>query len=200
MVRVSELPDDLVGLMRHYSIDPGFAHMHDTGEMPVYDRLIRDPDPDVCFVGEAPGRTEQRTGEPFVGQSGRVLRELLASIELSRDDIYITNVVKYRPVDEAGKNRPPSPAEVQASLPFLRRELNIINPKVLCPLGAFALRAVLPDAPPVSVAHGCRYTSRRGRTVVALYHPAVALYQPKAMSMLLNDFLAVRDALKDGFE
>lgn len=190
--------DSFMNVMRDYSIDPAFAHMHDAGEMPVYDHLS-DSEPPVCFIGEAPGRTEQRKGMPFVGASGRVLDELLESIGLNRLDAYITNVVKYRPMAD-GKNREPSRQEVSESLPYLRRELRLVKPKVLCTLGNHALRAVVADAPRVSTAHGTRLTTRKGKPVLALYHPAVALYQPRAMSMLLNDFAVLGDWLKKDFE
>lgn len=186
-------------LFAAYSIDPGVAHMHDVGEMPVRDNACQKWPPKVMFIGEAPGATEQRSGEPFVGASGRVLRELLAGIGLLRTDVYITNVVKYRPMDDEGKNRPPSPQEIHASMPYLRREMHLVAAPVLAVLGRFAKAAVLPDAPPVSVSHGQRYPTRGGKPCVVLYHPAVALYQPKSRDMLVKDFAVLQSLLKEEF-
>ncbi len=193
------IDDTFMDIMHDYSIDPAFAHMHDVGEMPVYDKTFTEPGPSVCFIGEAPGRMEQRTGEPFTGASGRVLMKLLASVDLLRDDAYLTNLVKYRPMSN-GKNRQPDAREIASSRLYLTRELRLVKPKVLCTLGGNALRAVVPDAPRVATAHGTRLTTRHGVPVLALYHPAVALYQPKAMEMLMSDFAKLAAWLKEDFE
>jgi DNA polymerase len=125
-----------------------------------------------------------------------LLGRLLESVDLSREQVYVTNVVKYRPVDPIDKkNRAPSRQESRDSLPYLKREMRILRPPIIVTLGAHALRAVLPDSPPISVVHGTVLSTRKGKPVVALYHPATALYSPSMLPSLLKDFMAVSDLL-----
>jgi DNA polymerase len=156
----------------------------------------------VVFVGEAPGKQEAKTGQPFVGASGRVLDDLLASIDLVREDVYITNVVNDRPPD----NRDPRPDEIALYSPFLVRQLNVIQPRVIATLGRFAMDFVLSlyDAveagEKISVLHGrpIPVTTAYGpATILPLYHPAVALYSRKQRPTLDADFQVLSELLPD---
>lgn len=172
-------------------------------ESPLYDYrtanhyhpVIGDGNPlaEIVFIGEAPGEVEAKTGRPFVGPAGRVLDELLASIDLKREDVYITNVVKDRPPD----NRDPRVKEVRLYSPFLWRQLEIIQPKVIVPLGRHALEFVrrhftgFPAEGSVSTLHGTAYPVEApyGRAfVVPLYHPAVLFYREDLKETVETDF------------
>lgn len=147
----------------------------------------------IMFIGEAPGENEAKTGRPFCGASGRVLDELLDRINLNRDDVYVTNIVKDRPP----KNRDPHKAEIKLYAPYLKRQIEIIQPRVLATLGRFSMEFVLDlfDAPEkkqkISVLHGQTIavdTNYGEAFVVPLYHPAVALYNANQKSTLFEDF------------
>ncbi|MEZ4633901.1 MAG: uracil-DNA glycosylase [Caldilineaceae bacterium] len=155
-----------------------------------------DADAEIVLIGEAPGKWEAQQGLPFVGASGRVLDEFLADAGLTRDEIYITNVVKDRPPD----NRDPSKAEIALYSPFLLRQLEVIQPKVIATLGRFAMDFVFEmfdmDAKgsKISQVHGQRFTAQTSFgavTVIPLYHPAVSLYNQSQKETLRADFLAV---------
>jgi len=134
------------------------------------------------FVGEAPGRQEDLSGQPFVGAAGKFLDELLASIGLSREDVYITNVVKSRPVSgpPPGRNRAPAPEEIIACAPWLEEQLRLLRPKVIVTLGRIALDYFLPGRKIADV-HG-RSIARGRVTLLPLYHPAMALFSQDARS------------------
>jgi DNA polymerase len=147
----------------------------------------------IMFIGEAPGEKEAKTGRPFVGASGRFLNELLQSIGMNREDIYITNIVKDRPPN----NRNPSVKEIRLYQPFLLRQIDIIRPEVIVPLGRFSMEFILNqfNAPEkgqkISELHGkqLKGTAPYGEiTIVPLYHPAVALYSIDSKQTLVNDF------------
>jgi uracil-DNA glycosylase len=147
----------------------------------------------IMFIGEAPGEKEAKTGRPFVGASGRFLNELLQSIDMNREDVYITNIVKDRPPN----NRNPSVKEIRLYQPFLLRQIEIIRPEVIVPLGRFSMEFILNqfNAPEkgqkISELHGkqLKGTAPYGEiTIVPLYHPAVALYSVDSKQTLVNDF------------
>ena len=141
----------------------------------------------VMIVGEAPGFNEDRQGEPFVGAAGKLLDTLLARIELSRADVYITNVLKCRPP----MNRDPMPNEVEACSPYLREQMALVKPKVVLILGRHALERLMPGQGSISRIHGSMI--RRGDVAyVPLYHPAAALHNGSLVADLERDF----DALK----
>ncbi len=151
------------------------------------------PDADVVFIGEAPGKNEDLKGEPFVGASGKFLDEMLASVGLSRADIYITNIVKYRPPN----NRDPLPEEKEAFLPFLYAQLAAINPKVLVTLGRHSTNCFLPGLQ-ISQIHGQPkrikakvHGEELSWVILPLYHPAAALYNGSMRQVLLDDFANV---------
>ncbi len=149
----------------------------------------------ILLVGEAPGRREDLQGEPFVGAAGKFLDELLASAGLSRADVYITNVVKSRPVSASppGRNRTPTSEEIAACRPWLDELLRLIRPAVVVTLGRIALNSFLPGRKLAQV-HGRPIT--RGRvTILPLYHPAVALYRRDWVPVLKRDFRKIRRLL-----
>ncbi|QQS21396.1 MAG: uracil-DNA glycosylase [Candidatus Moraniibacteriota bacterium] len=149
----------------------------------------------IVFIGEAPGKKEDETGEPFVGAAGKFLNEMLESIQMSRNDIYITNVVKYRPPN----NRDPLPDEVAACWPWLRAQLEVIDPRLIILLGKHALERFVPGKR-ISVEHGraFRRTVPELGTFVffALYHPAAALYNGSMRETLLRDFRRIPKLLE----
>jgi len=139
------------------------------------------------IVGEAPGFNEDRQGEPFVGAAGKLLDTLLARIELSRADVYITNVLKCRPP----MNRDPMPNEVEACSPYLKEQLAHVQPKVVLILGRHALERLMPGQGSISRIHGSLI--RRGDIAyVPLYHPAAALHNGALVADLERDFDAVK--------
>lgn len=155
-------------------------------------------DAKVVFIGEAPGKNEDLKGEPFVGASGKFLDEMLESIGLSRTNIYITNIVKYRPP----KNRDPSREEKEAFMPFLYAQLAAIAPKVIVTLGRHSTNCFLPGLQ-IGAIHGQtqqisvevdskQYTWK----ILPLYHPAAALYNGKLRQTLLQDFKTIKQITK----
>lgn len=145
----------------------------------------------VVFVGEAPGRTEDRVRQPFVGRSGKVLDELLESVGTSRDKVYITNLVKYRPPG----NRDPKDGEIEASVPYLRREIHILSPNVIVPLGRVATAFFAPGRAIRDVAGTVIRNTGFGRPVIPQYHPAVAVYNPKMIDDILERFSTIKEFL-----
>ncbi len=143
------------------------------------------PDTEVVFIGEAPGKKEDETGEPFVGASGKFLNEMLEMIGLKRAVVYITNIVKYRPPN----NRDPLPAEKSEFMPYLDRQLDIIEPKLIVTLGRHSMDAILPGMK-ISQAHGLpkRY---KNRVILPLFHPAAALYNGSLRQTLVDDFARI---------
>lgn len=147
-----------------------------------------DPDADIVFIGEAPGKSEDEQGKPFVGASGRFLNEMLDAAGLVRDDVYITNIVKYRPPN----NRDPLPEEKKAFWPYIMRQLEIIDPKVVITLGRHSGAAFIPDLR-ISYDHGhARKVTYHDHEflVIPLYHPAAALYNGGMRQTLIDDFLS----------
>lgn len=140
------------------------------------------PDAQVMLVGQCPGFHEDKEGRPFVGRAGQLLDELLSSAEIAREDVYITNIVKHRPPD----NRDPMADEVRSCEPFLEREIKIINPKLIVPLGRFAMEFFLTGVK-ISEAHGNLYRAK-GRLIYPLYHPAAALRSIGVKEALAKDF------------
>ncbi|HLG91136.1 MAG TPA: uracil-DNA glycosylase [Candidatus Saccharimonadales bacterium] len=141
------------------------------------------PDAEVVFVGEAPGKKEDEQGLPFVGAAGRFLDEMLQTVGLKRKEVYITNIVKYRPPN----NRDPYPDEKAEFLPFLKKQLEIIKPKLVVTLGRHSMEALLPNSLRISQVHGQpkRYN---GQVYVPLFHPAAALYNGGMRQTLMDDF------------
>ena len=148
------------------------------------------PDADIVFIGEAPGKKEDETGKPFVGAAGRFLDEMLESIDLKREDVYITNIVKYRPPN----NRDPLPDEKQAFLKYLESQLEVIQPKLVITLGRHSLNCFLPDLQ-IGRVHG-QPKRFKGRVYLPLFHPAAALYNGGMRQTLMEDFSLIQSILK----
>jgi len=147
----------------------------------------------IMFVGEAPGKNEAETARPFCGAAGRVLDELLQSINLKRQDVYITNIVKDRPPG----NRDPFPGEIEIYAPFLKQQIEIIQPKIIATLGRFSMAYVMTEyglekeLKPISQLHGRPQKtelSYGGVTILPLYHPAVGIYKAAMKDELKKDF------------
>lgn len=147
---------------------------------------------EVVFIGEAPGEQEDKQQRPFVGNAGKFLEELLLSIGLKREDVYITNVVKFRPPE----NRDPTPEEKEACMPFLQMELAIIRPKVIVPLGRHALLHFFAKLS-IGEAHGKPQRLTDGLTIFPIYHPAAALHNPGLRQSLKDDFQALGAFLRE---
>lgn len=152
---------------------------------------------DIMFIGEAPGRQEAKTGRPFVGAAGKILDRLLSETGMKREDVYITNIVKDRPP----MNRDPLPDEIASYGPFLDRQIDIIQPKVIATLGRFAMGYIMQkfglaeQAEPISRAHGKVYDAQASYgpvKIVALYHPAVAVYNSASFDGLQKDFTVLK--------
>ncbi len=140
------------------------------------------PDCDVLFIGEAPGQKEDELGRPFVGRSGKLLDQLINEIGWKREDVYISNIVKRRPPE----NRDPTPDEIEAYKPYLAKQIEIIAPKVVAPLGRFSMNYFLPFAK-ISSSHG-KVFKANGQTIFPLYHPAAALRATAVLNDLREDF------------
>jgi DNA polymerase len=149
-----------------------------------------DPNADIVFIGEAPGKNEDLQGLPFVGAAGQFLSEMLASINLRREQVYITNIIKYRPPD----NRDPLPAEKQAFLPYLERQLKVITPLLVVTLGRHSMDCFLPGLQ-ISTVHG-QPKRLKGQVYLPLFHPAAALYNGGMRQTLIDDFTTIPDVLK----
>lgn len=166
------------------------------------------PDSEIVFIGEAPGKNEDLQGKPFVGAAGRFLNEMLEMIGLKRENVYITNIVKYRPPN----NRDPLPEEKKAFLPYLQSQLEVIQPKVVVTLGRHSTNCFLPDLQ-ISKAHGepkririqfhadaesSDQKSDNALTIVLLplFHPAAALYNGGMRQTLIDDFTRIPIIIK----
>jgi uracil-DNA glycosylase len=146
----------------------------------------------LMFVGEAPGEDEDRQGEPFVGRAGQLLTKIIEAIGLTRDQVYIANVIKCRPPG----NRNPEPDEVATCEPFLFRQVDAIKPRVVVALGKFAAQSLLRSVEPISRIRG-REFDFRGATLIPTYHPAYLLRNPSAKREVWDDMKKVRAILQD---
>jgi DNA polymerase len=145
---------------------------------------------DIMFIGEGPGFHENQQGRPFVGAAGKFLDELLAGIDMKREEVFITNVVKCRPPS----NRDPKTEEVEACSDYLDRQIHAINPKVIVTLGRFSMGIFLPHAK-ISQVHG-NAMRIKGRLIVPMYHPAAALHQRSLRPAIEHDFNQLPELIK----
>lgn len=149
---------------------------------------------DIVFIGEAPGKNEDEQGIPFIGAAGKFLNEMLGEAGMQRSDVYITNIVKYRPPN----NRDPLPEEKKAFWPYLLKQLQIIKPKVVITLGRHSMEYFLPGLR-ISAIHGQPKRIQFGDeklVIIPLYHPAAALYNGSMRQTLIDDFLKVPEIIK----
>ena len=151
----------------------------------------------IMFVGEAPGKNEAATGRPFCGASGNVLTKMIEHVGMKREDVYITNIVKDRPPD----NRDPSPEEIALYAPFLDRQIDTIQPKVIATLGRFSMPYIMNkfglavELKSISQIHGKVFAAKAPYgdvSIITLYHPAVALYNRGMREQLFKDFEIVK--------
>jgi DNA polymerase len=140
------------------------------------------PQARLMFIGEGPGHEEDRAGEPFVGAAGQLLTRIIAAIKLGREDVYITNVVKCRPPG----NRQPEPDEIATCLPFLRRQVAVIRPALICLLGSCAAQSLLDTTEPISRLRG-RFFEFQGIRVLPTFHPAYLLRNPEKKRAVWED-------------
>lgn len=150
-------------------------------------------DAKIMMVGEAPGRNEAKTGKPFCGAAGKVLDNLLNHIDIPREQIYITNIVKDRPPE----NRDPTSTEIKIYGPFLDRQIEIIQPKVIASLGRYSMTYIMKlfglesSIEPIGKAHGKKFKAKASYgdiEIAVLYHPCVAVYNPNNINLLKKDF------------
>ncbi len=154
-------------------------------------------DADLMFIGEAPGANEDKQGLPFVGQAGKLLEKLLGEIGLDRGQVFICNTVKCRPPG----NRDPHPNEIDSCNEYLRHQVQLIEPNVICTLGNFSTKLLRQDPTGISRLHGCaevRTIGSRAVRLYPLYHPAAALYTPSTLEILRSDFLRIPELLALG--
>jgi uracil-DNA glycosylase family 4 len=142
----------------------------------------------LVFVGEGPGREEDLQGKPFVGRAGELLTRIIEAIELTRDEVYIANIVKCRPPN----NRDPKPDEIQTCLPFLLKQLEAIKPRIICCLGTFAAQTLLGSEERISALRG-RFHAYHGAKLMPTYHPAFLLRNPQFKRDVWEDMKMIRD-------
>jgi uracil-DNA glycosylase family 4 len=147
----------------------------------------------IMFVGEAPGASEDKSGRPFCGEAGKILDKLLDSVGIKREEVYITNILKCRPIE----NRDPQKEEIEACTPYLLRQIEIIKPKLICTLGNYSTTFIFEkyglkdEIQGISKIHGKIFESRslfESMKIIPLYHPAVATYNPNLKEVLKKDF------------
>jgi uracil-DNA glycosylase len=152
------------------------------------------PDAEIMFIGEGPGFHENMQGRPFVGAAGDLLVELLGAIGMKREQVFITNVVKCRPPG----NRDPQPEELKACSPYLEKQLQIINPKVIVTLGRYSMARFIPQAK-ISEIHG-QPVKVKGMLVVPFFHPAAALHRPSLRPVVEEDFAKLPDLIRNAHQ
>ncbi|HVG24042.1 MAG TPA: uracil-DNA glycosylase [Thermoanaerobaculia bacterium] len=155
---------------------------------------VGNPNADLMFIGEAPGRDEDEKGEPFVGRAGQLLTDIIKAMKLTRDDVYIANVIKCRPPE----NRNPEQDELDACRPFIRRQVEIIQPKVIVTLGRFGLQSLTEKAYGISAVRG-QWLEYNGIKLMPTYHPAYLLRTPSAKKDVWADMKKVMAELGIAF-
>jgi DNA polymerase len=143
------------------------------------------------FIGEAPGRDEDEQGVPFVGRAGKLLTRIIEAIDMTRDEVYIANICKCRPPN----NRAPTPEEMEACIPFLHRQIRIVEPRIICLLGATAVKGLLQEKTGITKLRG-QFLEWHGILVMPTYHPAYLLRNPNAKRDVWEDVQLVRDTLR----
>ena len=153
---------------------------------------VGDPAADLMFVGEAPGADEDEQGVPFIGRAGQLLTKIIEAIELTRDDVYIANIIKCRPP----QNRNPEPDEVASCEPFLFRQIDVIKPKVIVALGKYAAQTLLRSETPISRLRG-QVFDYRGAKLIPTFHPAYLLRNPSSKREVWEDMKLVKRLLTE---
>jgi len=185
--QMRQIKEEIISLQS----SPLFEFRTEQGYLPVIGEGSHDAK--IMFIGEAPGKNEAKTGRPFCGRAGNILNELLSSVNIKREDVYITNIVKDRPPE----NRDPLPEEINSYGPFLDRQIEIIQPKVIATLGRYSMVYILEKFGlkdmllPISAMHGKSFEAGASYgkiMIVPLYHPAVAIYNSHTKDTLIQDF------------
>ena len=148
---------------------------------------------ELMFVGEAPGKNEDLKGLPFVGRAGKILDDLLESIDMNRKEVFIANVLKCRPPG----NRDPKTDEISTCKEYLFKQIDIIDPKIICTLGKYSTQLILDTSHGITGLRGKMF-HRDGRTILPINHPAAVLYNPSRIEILQKDFLRIKDLLGSG--
>lgn len=188
-------------MSKHEEMDKIRSLINNCRKCPLWESRINpvpgegDYDAEIFFIGEAPGYNEDQQGHPFVGKAGKILDELLASINLKRTEVFIANILKCRPPE----NRNPYQEEIETCTEYLDRQIEIIHPSIIVPLGNFACEYIfkkfgLPYEK-ISKIHGkvIKINTLMGTLrIVPLYHPAVATYNPQTKTILLQDFQTIK--------
>jgi DNA polymerase len=177
--------ETLKDIHEYYSIHNS-CKLKEVATQPVYE--FHKPKSGIVFIGEAPGREEDKQGRPFVGAAGKLLDEMLKEIGMTREDVYVSNVVKYRPPN----NREPSEEEKDSCRVWLNAELLFIQPKVIVTLGSHALDRFVNGAK-VSACHGTAFSHPSNIPIFIMYHPAVALYNPHLKDTIERDFRKLKE-------
>lgn len=189
-VPVFRSPADALGALRADIGDCTRCKLHTLGRKQIVFG-VGNPDADLMFVGEAPGADEDVQGVPFVGRAGQLLTKIIEAIGLTRDDVYIANVIKCRPP----QNRNPEQDEVDTCEPFLFRQIDVIKPKVIVALGTFAARALLRTLDPISRLRGHVY-EYRGAKLIPTFHPAYLLRNPSSKREVWDDMKLAKKLLQ----
>ena len=176
--------DDLLGDLQKIAVACDKCRLAKSRTQVVYG--VGNPKADLMFIGEAPGRDEDLQGEPFVGRAGQLLTDIIKAMKLTRDDVYIANVIKCRPPE----NRNPEPDELDACRPYIRKQVEIIQPKVIVTLGRFALQSLTEKGYAISSARG-QWLEYNGVKVMPTYHPAYLLRNPAAKKEVWADMKKV---------
>ena len=162
---------------------------------------VGNPKAELMFIGEGPGFDEDHKGEPFVGRAGQLLNKIIEAINFKREDVYIANIVKCHPMidpkdpEKHGNDRPPSPEEAAACLPYLQKQIEIIKPRLICALGSSAARTLLATEEPIGKLRG-KFVAYHGIRLMPTYHPAALLRNPALKKDVWEDMKKLRDALK----
>lgn len=178
--------------IQNFKVEQEYAHVFDEYKDRINNSVPGEGSANakLMFVGEAPGKNEDLTGQPFCGASGRILDECLSNIGLSRSDVFITSILKYRPPE----NRDPRPDEIKASISFLKRQIDIIDPKIIVLLGRFALNIFFPDQN-ISSIHG-QMLKKADRYYLPIFHPATVLYNGKTKPQYMEEFSRLNHLLE----
>jgi uracil-DNA glycosylase len=193
-VVLSRSPEEALASIREHIGDCTRCKLHSLGRKQIVFG-VGNPEADLMFVGEAPGADEDVQGIPFVGRAGQLLTKIIEAIGLTRDQVYIANVIKCRPPE----NRNPEPDEVESCEPFLFRQIDQIKPRVIVALGTFAAKALLKTQDPISRLRG-RVYDYRGAKLVPTFHPAFLLRSPDKKRDVWEDMKKVRALLQDSDE
>ncbi len=196
------MKEELLGKIKNNILSDLSCPLKDSAKNLVFGK--GNPDAQIMFIGEAPGEQEDIQGIPFVGSAGKELNKLLALINLNLDDVYIANILKYRPPN----NRDPTLAEIERHTPYLIEQIKTIQPKIICTLGNYSTKFILADFKPenmkkvggISFLHGKAIPKKIDGLdffVFPLYHPAAMLYNPRLRTTLSEDFITLGKQLEE---